>query len=185
MTNKNPLIINWFVSAVVFASYNLFASIGILTPLGKTIDKRRTLYLGIIVGGIMLLLIAVSILISLATDIESVNTELPMLAKASSLGTVFQYIFAFLLFGGMFGTSVSSLFAIAEYIKSKKQSPQKSGAVSIIVASLLSVIGSMAGFNSLISIVYPLCGYFGFIGMILIAVNYRNSKKCIKQEVHK
>ena len=177
VTNDNPLISNWIISAVVFASYNLFASIGIMTPLGEKISRKSTLYIGIISGGVMLLLIAFSVIFSLASQIETVSTQLPMLAKASSLGTAFQYIFAFLLFGGMLGTSVSSVFAIAEYIRIKKDITENRNRIIIILMSVLSVFGSMFGFNKLIGTVYPICGYLGFIGMVLIAINYTKAVK--------
>lgn len=181
-TNDNPLIVNWFVAAIVFASYNLFSSIGILAPLGKSITKKRTLYTGLIAGGLMLLTIASCTLVSLASDVSCVKAELPILAKAGSLGTVFQYIFAFLLYCGMFGTSVSSVFGISEYVKLKRES-KKAGQITIIIAAFLSVMGSTAGFNGLISVVYPICGYLGFIGMVLIVINYIKSRKIKSSEV--
>ena len=182
VTNDNPLIVNWFISAVVFASYNLFASIGILTPLGREIKKKQTLFTGLICGGVMLLLIACCILLSLASDTDCVNAELPMLARATATGKWFGYIFAFLLFGGMFGTSVSSVFAVTEYVKSKNNNSKKYGTITVFIISALSCAGSLLGFNSLIGIVYPLCGYLGFIGMVLIAVNYHKSRTQKTQE---
>jgi len=182
VTNDNPLIINWFISALVFASYNLFASIGILTPLGREIKTKRTLLTGLICGGVLLFLIAFCILFSLASDTDCVNAELPMLARASATGKGFGYIFAFLLFGGMFGTSVSSVFAIAEYVKSKTNDNKKYSTGTIFLVSVLSCVGSLAGFNNLIGIVYPVCGYLGFIGMVLIAVNYHKSRNANIQE---
>lgn len=187
--SENPLISNWFVSAVVFASYNLFASIGILTPLGRKIQKPSTLFAGLIGGGLVLLVIAVCILLLLFSDTASaVNAELPMLVKASATGTAFKYIFAFLLFGGMFGTSVSSVFAIVEYVKVKTHNNKKFSTGTVILCSVLAVLGSLFGFNRLIGIVYPICGYLGFFGMILIAINYikaRENKKPDTQEVLK
>ena len=182
VTNDNPLIANWFISAVVFASYNLFASIGILTPLGRELKKKSTLFTGLICGGVMLLMIAFCILLSLASDTDCINAELPMLARASATGKPFEYIFAFLLFGGMFGTSVSSVFAITEYVKSKTDNTKNYGTVTVLVISVLSCAGSLLGFNSLIGIVYPLCGYSGLAGMVLIAVNYHKSRMQKSQE---
>lgn len=176
--HENPLLSNWLVSAVVFASYNLFASIGILTPLGKKITKRSTLFTGLIGGGIVLFVIAVCILLLLFSDkLSAVDAELPMLVKASTTGTAYKYIFAFLLFGGMFGTSVSSVFAIVEYVKIKTQSNKKFSTGTVILCSVLAVLGSLFGFNRLIGIVYPVCGYLGFFGMILIAINYLKARE--------
>lgn len=171
-TGKNPLLQNWLISAVVFVSYNLFASIGILTPIGKKVKSKRTLYTGIIGGGVLLLLIAAMILLTISIIPGSTDEQLPMLAVAQSVSPVFTVIFALLLFGGMFGTSVSSVFAIDEFVKSRFK-PEKSVSISIIFAiCALSFAGSIFGFDKLIGVVYPVCGYLGVAALVLIVVNF-------------
>ena len=171
-TNSNPLLQNWIISAIVFVSYNLFASIGILTPIGKAVDKKSTLYTGIIGGGVLLLLIALGIMLTMAMTPESITAQLPMLAAAQNISKTFTFIFAFLLFGGMFGTSVSSVFAIDEFAKSRFKISKKCSAAMILCLSVLSFIGSIFGFDMLIGIVYPICGYLGVAALVLIVVNF-------------
>lgn len=171
-TNENPLLNNWLISAVVFVSYNLFASIGILTPIGKAVEKKSTLYKGIIGGGILLLLIALGIMLTMSMVPESINAQLPMLTAAQKISNIFTFIFAFLLFGGMFGTSVSSVFAIDEFAKSRFKFNKKTSVILIIIISLLSFAGSIFGFDKLIGIVYPVCGYLGIAALVLIVVNF-------------
>lgn len=170
-TNENPLLQNWLVSAVVFVSYNLFASIGILTPIGKEVKSKRTLYTGIVGGGVLLLLIAFGIMLTMAMNRDCVTAQLPMLAAAQSISPVFTFIFALLLFGGMFGTSVSSVFAIDEFIKVRYNVSKKASVVIIFIISALSFIGSIFGFDRLIGVVYPVCGYLGVAALVLIVVN--------------
>ncbi len=176
-TNENPLLSNWLVSAVVFVSYNLFASIGILTPIGKEVKEKKTLYLGIIGGGVLLLLIALGIMLTMAMNPESITAQLPMLKAAQSINSVFTFIFAFLLFGGMFGTSVSSVFAIDEFVKSRFKVSKKISVLMILFISVLSFAGSIFGFDKLIGVVYPVCGYLGVAALVLIAVNFVKVKK--------
>lgn len=175
-TNENPLLQNWIISAIVFVSYNLFASIGILTPIGKEVKEKKTLYIGIVGGGLLLLLIALGIMLTMAMNPESVSAQLPMLSAAQSINPVFTYIFAFLLFGGMFGTSVSSVFAIDEFVKSRFKADKKISVLLIVIISLLSFAGSIFGFDKLIGIVYPVCGYLGVAALVLIAVNFMKVK---------
>lgn len=171
-TNENPLLQNWLVSAVVFVSYNLFASIGILTPIGKEVKNKGTLYTGIVGGGILLLLIAFGIMMTMAMNPTSISAQLPMLAAAENISPVFTFIFALLLFGGMFGTSVSSVFAIDEFVKARFK-VNKKGSVALIVAlSVSAFAGSIFGFDKLIGVVYPVCGYLGVTALILIVVNF-------------
>ena len=175
-TNENPLLQNWLISAVVFVSYNLFASIGILTPIGKAVEKKSTLYTGIIGGGVLLLVIALGIMLTMAMTPESITAQLPMLAAAQSISNIFTFIFAFLLFGGMFGTSVSSVFAIDEFAKARFKISKKASVILIVIISLLSFAGSIFGFDKLIGIVYPVCGYLGVAALVRIVVNFINVK---------
>lgn len=179
-TNENPLLQNWFISAIVFVSYNLFASIGILTPIGKAVHKKSTLYKGIVGGGILLLLIAFGIMLTMALIPESVSAQLPMLFAAQSINPVFTFIFAFLLFGGMFGTSVSSVFAIDEFVKSRFKANKKASVILIVIICLLSFVGSIFGFDKLIGIVYPVCGYLGVTALVLIVLNFVKVKIQLK-----
>ncbi len=176
-TNENPLLQNWLVSAVVFVSYNLFASIGILTPIGKEVKNKRTLYAGIIGGGALLLLIAFGIMLTMAMNPDSVTAQLPMLAAAQSISPVFTFIFALLLFGGMFGTSVSSVFAIDEFVKARYNVGKKVSVIIIFVISVLAFVGSIFGFDKLIGVVYPVCGYLGVAALALIVVNFVRVRK--------
>jgi uncharacterized membrane protein YkvI len=169
---ENPLLQNWLVSAIVFVSYNLFASIGILAPVGKAVENKRTLYTGIIGGGVLLFIIALGIMLTMSIHTDSVSEQLPMLAAAQKLSPVFTLIFAALLFGGMFGTSVSSVFAINEFVKSRFKISKKTSVLIILILSVLSFVGSIFGFDKLIGVVYPVCGYLGVTALVLIVVNF-------------
>lgn len=175
--SENPLLQNWLISAVVFVSYNLFASIGILTPIGKEVKNKRTLYSGIIGGGALLLIIAFGIMLTMAMNPDSVSAQLPMLYAAKSINPVFTFIFAFLLFGGMFGTSVSSVFAIEEFMKARFKVRKSISVISIFIICALAFVGSVFGFDKLIGIVYPVCGYLGVAALILIVVNFVSVKR--------
>ncbi len=175
-TDANPLLHNWLISSVVFVSYNLFASIGILAPIGKEIKKKSTLYTGIIGGGVLLFIIALGIMLTMAIRPESIIAQLPMLAAAENISPVFTFIFALLLFGGMFGTSVSSVFAIDEFVKSRFKIDKKKSVILIIIVSLSAFVSSLFGFDKLVSTVYPVCGYCGIIALILISVSFAKLK---------
>ena len=72
----------------------------------------------------------------------------------------------------MFGTSVSSLFAIDEFAKARFKISKKGSVALILCLSVLSFIGSIFGFDKLIGIVYPVCGYLGVAALVLIVVNF-------------
>ena len=54
--NNNPLMPNWFIAALTFVSYNILGGIGIMSPVGQYVRRKRHIYGGIILAGVMLLL---------------------------------------------------------------------------------------------------------------------------------
>ncbi len=177
-SGDNPLLSGWLLSSFAFVSYNIFGSIGILTPVGKAVKNKKTVLSGVALGGVMLLLIALGILLSVANVPGSEGKELPMLFVAEKINPVLGYVYAFLLFGGMMGTSVSSVVALTTYGEMKKPALGKKKALFVYLVCLAGFLLSLAGFSELISIIYPVFGYLGFGALVLILINYFRSDCC-------
>ena len=140
--------------------------------------NRKTVLSGVTLGGVMLLLIALGILISVANVSESETKELPMLFVAERISPVLGYIYAFLLFGGMMGTSVSSVVALTTFAVMKKPSVEKKKPLFVILVCFGGFVLSLVGFSELIGIIYPVFGYLGFGALVLILINYFRSYSC-------
>ncbi len=177
-TEKNPLLSNWLLSSFSFVSYNIFGSIGILTPLREKIEKKNTVFKGVISGGIFLFVIALGILLVTGSFSESVKTELPMLYVAEKINPVLGYVYAFLLFGGMLGTSLSSVVALTTYAEIKKPALKKKRFLLTFALCIVGMLLSIIGFSDLISFIYPVFGYLGFAALIMILINYLKTKSC-------
>ncbi len=175
---ENPLLSNWLVSAFTFVSYNIFGSIGILTPLGKAVKKKGTVFVGVLCGGIMLAVIALGILLALGNFTQSADSELPMLYVAEKINPVLGFVYAFLLFGGMLGTSVSSAVALNTFAEMKKPILKSKRALVVVLMCALCFVLSLVGFSDLIGFIYPVFGYLGFAALILIFINYLRCKSC-------
>ena len=48
--NNNPLMPNWFIAALTFVSYNILGGIGIMSPVGQYVRRKRHIYGGIILA---------------------------------------------------------------------------------------------------------------------------------------
>lgn len=166
--SENPMLGNWFLSAVNYAALNFFASVGILAPLAAQLRKKSTAGWGVLSGGAMLLLVALGVLCALATAPESLAAELPMLDLSCRLGPAAGAVYAVLLFLGMFGTAVSSLVAVLTYAGQKSAALRAHRAVLLPALALLAFAGSLFGFGDLIGVVYPMYGYFGAVAMLLV-----------------
>ena len=173
-TNENPLLGGWFVSALIFTAYNIFSSIGIITPIAERIEDKKVAR-GIALGGIFLLVIALSVLLLTLMNSGAEKKELPVLTVAEGYGKGVKIAFALLLLGAMLGTSLSCTVAVTKFLTLKNE--KLSEKVLNGVMCLFALIFSLMGFGNLISIVYPICGYFGALAIILIFIRYIKKRK--------
>lgn len=173
---KNILLGNWLFSSVTYVSYNLFGSIGIIAPLGDRVEKKTVLS-GISFGCGLLFAIAFSILFAMASNSNVIGTELPMLELACDMSMIVGYIYAVMLFFGMFGTSLSSFVAVITFGEQKWEWFSKKKNIIIIALSIVAWVCSFVGFGDLIGIVYPISGYFGFAVIIGVIAHYIVERK--------
>jgi uncharacterized membrane protein YkvI len=170
--HSNPLLGNWLISSINYVCYSLFCGIGILTPLSHLAADEKQIIKGVAIGSCILLIIALGILLALAVYPDSVQQELPMLALSSKINSFLGYIYALLLLGGMLGAALSTCIALINYAHHKFKLSKKKQTVSIFILAFVAWLCSLFGFGDLIGIIYPICGYFGFIAMIIIIIRY-------------
>jgi uncharacterized membrane protein YkvI len=171
----NPLLATWWISGLTFVSYNLFCALGAITPAGRLVPDRKTSVRGIAIGCLLMSAIAGSIQISMAIRPEVTVVDLPMLDLAYMLWPPLGILFAVLLLCGIFGTSLSSVVSVASFLQAKN--PAFRDKLTILALGLQALLGSQVGFAPLISVVYPLCGYFGLLAMALMFLHYRRVTK--------
>lgn len=174
---ENPLLSHWILSAVAYLSYSIFASAAIIAPIAEKLKGRRTYIYGTVLGGVLMFIIALSIMLTTACVPDSLSRELPMLAVAQKCNPVLGTVYAVLLFGGMFGTALTSCVALVNYIKLKAVLSKKYTYILIWVISAAVFIGSLCGFGDLIGTVYPLYGYIGIILLVFIVINFVKTVK--------
>jgi len=115
----NPLLGNFLFASVNYAAYNLFAGIGILGPLVALMKNKKQIPGGIVLGGILLIAIALAVILALSTSPESVSEDLPMLSLSIQMGTFFAAVYGLLLFMGMFGSTIATIVAVNTYMDAK------------------------------------------------------------------
>ena len=155
--NTNPLMPNWVIAALTFVSYNILGGIGIMSPVGQYVRKKKHIYAGIALSGLMLLAVAGSILTSLATYPEAVAAELPMVALASLVGLI------------------SYLEQKARFVRERKK-PVLTG------LCLLAWAASLLGFGEIIAVVYPVFGYLSIVFVVCVVIHFVQARKKEKAE---
>ena len=170
--SDNPMLPVWPLAAVAYVAYNTFGSIGILTPFGDLIAGRKKVYQGILLGTVLLVLIAVSVLISLFLHLPSTQAEMPMLDLACQINRNLGYVYGLLLLAGIYGTALSSSVAICTYLQLRYEPVRRYKKRFLTGMVAAAFFASLAGFGDLISTVYPVFGYLGVLSLALVFWNY-------------
>ena len=184
-TNSNPLMPNWGIATMTFVAYNILGGIGIMSPVGQYVREKRHIYGGIIIAGLMLLVVAGSILTSLAAYPEAVQAELPMVALASHLNVTMGTIYGIMLLVAMFCNALASLVGLSAYIEQKSALVRTHKKVVLLVISVLAWAGSLLGFAEIIGTVYPVFGYISVAFLVFMAIHFCRARKQEKQTAEK
>ncbi len=170
ISGTNPLLGNWLFSTITFVSYNMMAAISILVPIAGDIHQEKTIHKGMVRGVAQLALVFLFVLLPLILNQSMLSeSDLPMLTLAENIHPILGLVYALLLFFGMFGSALTSLFGVAYRIKQAKNARTKR-LIPLLV--FIAFLGSIAGFKELISIILPLFGYIGFFAMVGITMHY-------------
>lgn len=168
----NELLGNWIFAAVTYLSYSIFSSVGVISPLAARQKEKHTYIYGAFFGTVLLIGIALAILVSVFSVQGAADTELPMFTAFFTVNKNLAYIYAVLLFGGMFGTALTSLVSLSNYVRLKFNLSNIKTVLATLVLSFVSYLASLLGFDKLIGTVYPLFGYLGIIVLVFILINF-------------
>ena len=179
-TDPNPLMRVPLLACLLSLSYNFFGSVGILAALSENTENRKQLTVSSVLGVSFLFVIAVSIILSIfATSTHS--AAIPMLEIAKNINPVFSVIYAVLLSSAMFSCSYSSSVCVILFAEKKALHTSLKKILFIIIYFSIIYAVSLLGFTDLISTVYPIFGYIGFI--LIIAVVYNSITNRRKRNV--
>ena len=171
---ETGLVINWFMAAVLYVSYNLIIAVGVLSSLGVKAENKKVIRNGAVLGGLGLGAGAVMIYIALSGNISKVaGLEIPMLYIAGN-SLFLQSIYTFVLAAAIYTTAVGSLYGFVTRIIDIQKHPSK-GRIVVITASIAALLSSQFGFSNLVIYLYPLVGYGGIL--LLISLLYGTVKQ--------
>ncbi|MRH43632.1 hypothetical protein GH741_13220 [Aquibacillus halophilus] len=155
---------NWFISAVLYVSFNLVLAIAILAPLGAQTSEKKTLFWGALFGGLGLGIGIVTINFSILTNIVAASeVEIPMILIAKNISPTIQLIFAVILFIAIYTTAVSNLYGFIARLNFISQKNQKG---LIVITTLSAFTFSQLGFSTMVEYLYPLVGYAAVLLLI-------------------
>jgi uncharacterized membrane protein YkvI len=154
-------ISNWFLSAFVYASYNLVIAVAVLAPLGAEVREKSRLKSGAILGGLGLGIGAMAILFTLLINMpEASRYEIPMVYVAGRLDFRLQIIYSVILLAEVYTTAVGNLYGFAARFVDPGTQRYK---WFVVITGIFSLIASQFGFSILVHYLYPVVGYAGLL----------------------
>lgn len=161
----------WWISGVLYGSYNSILLIPILFPLKKyitniKINKKSSIILVVII--ILLATIIYDIVIE--NYLEIINIEIPMVYIVGKNNVFFKKIYSILILISIYTSAISAGYSFLE--NTVRKSNRKM--VSIIIC-IISVLVSKIGFSYLINLIYPILGILGLIQLYQILKCWKNT----------
>lgn len=165
---------NWFVSAIVFVSYNMIGMITMAGSCAINAKDRRTAFTGAILGALCLGFLTLILLRALLSDMAfSSMLDLPMLGFSTRISKVLSLVYAFVLYGAVYQTAASTYYGFSTKLPENKYKKP-----IIIGGAAAGFVMGLTGFKTLVEYLYSIQGYIGIVFLILIIINF--SKEVVK-----
>lgn len=161
---------NWVASSILYSSFNILSSSGVMVPLSNEIKNKKLLFKGITLGSIILTFLSFIINLLLILNIPNIfKYEIPLLYVANRFGTLIQIMLLCIIWLEMFSTEVSNIYSVS---KTLEQTFNISYKKCCILTLLLAIPISQLGFVNLITFLYPSFGLIGLIFLIQCILYY-------------
>ncbi|MBO5179236.1 MAG: hypothetical protein J6B87_02685 [Clostridia bacterium] len=163
---------SWFVSSVLYASYNSI----ILVPILLTFKEYKLTFVKKVFISIFstIVFLSIGILMYNILNIYYPNIlafELPNVKLASLIGKFQTIFYGIVIVTAIITTAVSSGYAFLEMRK-------KHYNIKAVVLCIVAVLFSRVGFSELVNTVFPIFGYLGLLQIIcIIIVGFKKQKE--------
>lgn len=166
---------NWFISSILYASYNLIIAIPILIGLKNIVRNISNAKMVAVLSSLFLFIIAVTLFCMLNYYFPEIeNVELPTIYISSSLGQTFKYICGFVILGAIFTTAISSGYGFLSNLNLKDK---KIFRIVCIMMCIASIFLSSLGFSNLLNYLYPILGILRFSTDRFYIIFYKKTLK--------
>ena len=147
--------------------------------MGSTEKDEKVAARGGLLGGLGLGVLILLSHLAIFSKIDVVgNSEMPMLQIANDISPILGVFMSIILFGMIFNTGVSMLYAFAARFFQSGTSKFK---IFVIVICVAAFGLSFVGFTELVNMFYPVVGYLGFF--LVAALIWADIKKTGKPDL--
>ncbi len=157
---------NFLTSSLLYLGSNSLIIITVFSSLLPLMDSKKTAILGGLSGGLILLILGLSILSSMLVYYDEVAVlDIPMLRICNYIGNGYRKFYSIILWVAMFTTALANGFSFMN-----KVSKNKYKNFIITLFCLLSIPLAKFGFSNLVAVLYPISGVIGFVLLLFILI---------------
>lgn len=178
--NNETVTGNWFVGALLYASFNIAVGFPMLAVIGGMTKQPKAAAVGGVLGGLGLGALILLLNIGLFANINQLQgIEMPSLALSARISPILSVVMSIALVCMIYSTAVGMFFAFsARFAKPDSRRFKVVSAVTVCVGLGLS----LGGFSKLVGTVYPLLGYVGFALILAIAFSWVRARSAAKAQ---
>ena len=178
--NNETVTGNWFVGALLYASFNIAVGFPMLAVIGGMTKQPKAAAVGGVLGGLGLGALILLLNIGLFANINQLQgIEMPSLALAGRISPILSVLMSVALVCMIYSTAVGMFFAFsARFAKPDTRRFKLVSTVTVCVGLGLS----LGGFSKLVGTVYPLLGYVGFALILAIAFSWLRGRSAAKAQ---
>ena len=160
--------IKWMFSSILYASYNSITLVPILISFKEKIkSKENSIKVFFLILTIMFLMSSIIFLL-INTFINIIDgVEIPILYIASSLGSIYKYVYGVAILIAIFTTAISSGYGFLNNIVTTNK---RKHIIYTFLICIISIFTGQLGFSNLIGLLYPIFGYLGIIQIFFIII---------------
>lgn len=164
----SPLAPTWYISAVIYLSYNILAVIPIVATASIHAKNMKKAIFGAILGGAALGGLAYILTIAMQKDMEfSQAMEMPLLAFTQRLDPRINLVYTIILGFAIYASATTNYYGFTTKIK---EGPLKRPI--IIILSLVAYLIGLVGFSNVVAYLFPITGFMGIIIVLMITTNF-------------
>ncbi len=159
---------NWFVSGIVFMSYNVLGMVTTSGSCALRAKNDRASYAGPLLGTGILGVLMMLLLTALLKDMQFSSTlDLPMLAYAKRISVPLSVVYAVVLYFSIYATASSTFYGFSTKLPDNRYKKL----IQVIMA-VAGYFAGLSGYKFLVEFLYPPQGYIGFVFLTLTVINF-------------
>lgn len=165
---------NFFLSAILYSSYNSILLIPVLLTLKNYIQNRKQILKIATISTIIIIVLSIVVFLLLVrVDVDITKLEMPAVYVVTNMFRFLKYAYGFIILGSIFTTAISLGTSFLQNTTKNKKSYTQIAAIMCIT----SVVISKIGFSNLVSLLYPIFGYLGLLQILKLIVTKLQSKQ--------